>query len=126
MLIVVKPPNRQGVRYEKDRHLWRDHAAAAPPGFLRFNPGAELRLIYGGGEANVAVSVATTPTWEFVTRLPKNPIGDACLNFIRQFGVGTAHIARGGDRLGIYFLETVLPSVGSNVIYDRAVQLWRR
>ncbi len=93
----------------------------APPGFLRFNQAQSFDVIYGGGEANVAVSVANygLPV-EYVTRLPKNAIGDACLNFIRQFGVGTSHIVRGGDRLGIYFLETGAAQRGSNVIYDRA------
>jgi 2-dehydro-3-deoxygluconokinase len=93
----------------------------APPNFLRFVQANSFDVIYGGGEANVAVSAANfgLPV-EFVTRLPKNDIGDACLNFIRQYGVGTRHIVRGGDRLGIYFLETGAVQRGSKVIYDRA------
>jgi len=57
---------------------------------------------------------------EYVTRLPQNDIGDACLNFLRQYGIGTHHIIRGGDRLGIYFLETGAAQRGSKVVYDRA------
>ncbi len=93
----------------------------APPGFQRFTQARSFDVIYGGGEANVAVSAANygLPV-EYITRLPTNDIGDACLNFIRQYGVGTSHIVRGGDRLGIYFLETGAVQRGSKVIYDRA------
>ncbi len=93
----------------------------APPGFLRFTQARSFDLIYGGGEANVAASCANygLPV-EYVTRLPANDLGDACLNYIRQFGVGTRHIERGGDRLGIYFLEVGAVQRGSKVIYDRA------
>jgi 2-dehydro-3-deoxygluconokinase len=93
----------------------------APPGFLRFTQARSFDVIYGGGEANVAASCANygLPV-EYVTRLPANDIGDACLNYIRQWGVGTRHIVRGGDRLGIYFLEVGAVSRGSKVIYDRA------
>jgi len=92
----------------------------APPGFQRFVQARSLEVLYGGGEANVAVSCANygLPV-EYITRLPANDIGDACLNYIRQFGVGTSHIARGGERLGIYFLETGATQRGSKVIYDR-------
>jgi 2-dehydro-3-deoxygluconokinase len=93
----------------------------APPNFLRFVQANSFDAIYGGGEANVAVSAANfgLPV-DYVTRLPKNDIGDACLNFIRQHGVGTRHVVRGGDRLGIYFLENGAVQRGSKVIYDRA------
>ena len=93
----------------------------APPGFLRFTQARNFDVIYGGGEANVAASCANygLPV-EYVTRLPANDIGDACLNYIRQWGIGTKHIVRGGDRLGIYFLEVGAVSRGSKVIYDRA------
>jgi 2-dehydro-3-deoxygluconokinase len=69
----------------------------------------------------VAVSLANfdIPV-DFVTRLPKNDIGEACLQFLRQYGVGTSHILRGGERLGIYFLEHGSAQRGSSVIYDRA------
>jgi 2-dehydro-3-deoxygluconokinase len=93
----------------------------SPPGFQRFVQARNFDVIYGGGEANVAASLANygQPV-EYVTRLPANDIGDACLNFIRQYGVGTDHIVRGGDRLGIYFLETGAAQRGSKVVYDRA------
>jgi 2-dehydro-3-deoxygluconokinase len=93
----------------------------APPGFQRFTQTRTLEATYGGGEANVAVSLANYgETVEFVTRLPKNDLGDACLNTLRGLGVGTSHIARGGDRIGIYFLETGAAQRASKVIYDRA------
>jgi len=93
----------------------------APPGFQRFIQARSFDVIYGGGEANVAVACANfgLPV-EYVTRLPANDIGDACLNYVRQFGVGTRYVVRGGDRLGIYFLETGAVQRGSKVIYDRA------
>lgn len=93
----------------------------SPPGFQRFTQARSLDVIYGGGESNVAASLSNygLPT-EFVTRLPANDIGDACRNYLRQFGVGTQHIVRGGDRLGIYFLEVGAAQRGSKVIYDRA------
>jgi 2-dehydro-3-deoxygluconokinase len=93
----------------------------SPPDHLRFVQARSLDVVYGGGEANVAVSLANygTPV-DFVTRLPSNEIGEACLQFIRQFGVGVAKIVRGGDRLGIYFLETGAAQRPSKVIYDRA------
>ncbi len=93
----------------------------SPPNFERFSQARSLDIIYGGGEANVAVSAANygLPV-EFVTRLPANDIGDACLNFIRQYGVGTQFIARGGGRLGLYFHEFGAVQRGSKVVYDRA------
>ena len=93
----------------------------SPPNFGRFVQARSFDLIYGGGEANVAASLANygLPV-EYVTRLPANDIGDACRNFLRQYGVGTGHIVRGGERLGIYFLEMGSAQRGSKVIYDRA------
>jgi 2-dehydro-3-deoxygluconokinase len=93
----------------------------APPGFQRFTQARSLEATYGGGEANVAVSLANygEPV-EFVTRLPKNELGDACLSSLRALGVGVDQIARGGDRLGIYFLEAGAAQRASKVIYDRA------
>ena len=93
----------------------------APPGFLRFGQTNSFDVIYGGGEANVAVSLANfgVPV-NYVTRLPENDLGDACKRYVQQYGVGVEHIARGGDRLGIYFLETGAVQRGSKVIYDRA------
>lgn len=93
----------------------------SPPGFQRFVQARSFDIIYGGGEANVAASLANYghPV-EYITRLPANDIGDACLNFLRQYGIGTGHIVRGGDRLGIYFLEMGSAQRGSKVVYDRA------
>ena len=93
----------------------------SPPGFLRFGQARSFDVIYGGGEANVAVSLANfgVPV-DYVTRLPDNDLGDACIQFLRQYGVGVDKIVRGGDRLGIYFLETGAVQRGSKVIYDRA------
>jgi len=93
----------------------------APPGFQRFAQARSFEAIYGGGEANVAVSLANYgEEVEFVTRLPKNDLGEACLMSLRGYGINTQHIARGGDRIGIYFLETGAAQRGSKVIYDRA------
>jgi len=93
----------------------------SPPGFQRFVQARSFDAIYGGGEANVAATLASygVPV-EYVTRLPEHDIGAACLNFLRQYGIGTRHIVRGGDRLGIYFLEMGSAQRGSKVIYDRA------
>jgi len=93
----------------------------APPGYQRFTQARSFNAIYGGGEANVAVSLANYgEEVEFVTRLPENDLGDACLMSLRGYGVKTDHIARGGDRIGIYFLEIGAAQRGSKVIYDRA------
>lgn len=93
----------------------------SPPEQLRFSQARSFDVIYGGGESNVAVSLAHFGLEaSFVTRLPANDIGEACLNYVRQFGVDTSHIVRGGERLGIYFLEHGAVHRGSKVIYDRA------
>lgn len=93
----------------------------ATPGYLRFSQCNELSATFGGGEANVAVSLANYGMeTEFVTRLPENDIAEACIKDLHKQGVGTHHIARGGERMGIYFLETGAVSRGSKVIYDRA------
>jgi 2-dehydro-3-deoxygluconokinase len=93
----------------------------SPPGFERFVQAQRFDVVYGGGEANVAISLAHygLPV-EYITRLPANDIGDACLNYLRRYGVGTRFIVRGGDRLGIYYLEMGASQRGSKVIYDRA------
>ncbi len=93
----------------------------ATPGYLRFSQCNELSATFGGGEANVAVSLANYGMeTEFVTRLPENDIAEACIKDLHKQGVGTHHIVRGGKRMGIYFLETGAVSRGSKVIYDRA------
>jgi 2-dehydro-3-deoxygluconokinase len=93
----------------------------ATPDFLRFGQSEVFTATFGGGEANVAVSLANygIPV-DFVTRLPKNDMGTACMMDLRKFGVGISNIVWGGNRLGIYFLETGAVSRGSKVIYDRA------
>ena len=81
----------------------------------------EFDINYGGGEANVAVSLANYGhNAEFVTKVPDNPIGTAAIAALRKYGVETKHIAKGGERLGIYFLETGSAMRASSVIYDRA------
>ena len=93
----------------------------APPGFQRFTQARTFEIMYGGGEANVAASLANYgETAEFVTRLPKNDLGDACIAFLRSYGVHTDYIVRGGERLGIYFLEMGAAQRASKVVYDRA------
>jgi 2-dehydro-3-deoxygluconokinase len=93
----------------------------SPPGFLRFSQANNFDVVYGGGESNVAVSLANygVPV-DFVTRLPKNDIGACAMMELRKRGVGVDKIVYGGDRLGIYFLETGAVSRGSKVVYDRA------
>lgn len=92
-----------------------------PPNNFRFSQANSFNVNYGGGESNVAVSLANygLPV-EFVTRLPKNDIGECALMEMRKRGVGTQHITYGGERLGIYFLEIGAVSRGSKVVYDRA------
>ena len=93
----------------------------ATPDYLRFCQSDKLNATFGGGEANVAVSLANYGiATEFVTRLPKNDIARACVMDLRKYGVGTSHIVYGGDRLGIYFLETGAVARASKVVYDRA------
>lgn len=93
----------------------------ATPGYERFGQSNTLNATFGGGEANVAVSLANygIPV-SFVTRMPKNDIAKACTNELRGLGVDVNDIIYGGDRLGIYYLETGAVSRASKVIYDRA------
>lgn len=93
----------------------------ATPEFLRFSQATTLEATFGGGEANVAVSLANYGIdVRFVTSLPKNDIGEAAIATLRKYNVRTDCIHRGGDRVGIYFLETGAVSRGSKVVYDRA------
>lgn len=93
----------------------------ATPDYLRFCQCNKLSTTFGGGEANVAVSLANFGIrTEFVTRLPQNDIARACVMDLRKYGVGTSHIVYGGERMGIYFLETGAVARPSKVIYDRA------
>lgn len=93
----------------------------SPPNFKRFSQARSFDIIFGGSEANVAVSLANfkIPV-DYITKLPNNEIGDACIQFLQQFGVNTNNIVRGGDRIGIYFLEMGSSVRSSKVIYDRA------
>jgi 2-dehydro-3-deoxygluconokinase len=93
----------------------------SPPGFERFFQSPLLSATFGGGEANVAVSLAQFGhDSHYVTRVPANPIGDAALRVLRAEGVGVTHVLRGGARLGIYFAETGASQRASTVVYDRA------
>lgn len=93
----------------------------APEGYTRFVQAENFGATYGGGEANVAVSLANYgEDAAFVTKLPAHEIGQSAVNSLRRFGVDTKFIARGGDRVGIYFLEKGASQRPSKVIYDRA------
>ncbi|MFI3288079.1 MAG: sugar kinase [Rikenellaceae bacterium] len=90
-------------------------------GNRRFVQSDSFEVVYGGGEANVAVSLANYGhDAYFVSKLPKHEIGQSAVNSLRKFGVRTDYVARGGDRVGIYFLETGASMRPSKVIYDRA------
>lgn len=93
----------------------------SPPDFQRFSQANSFDVIYGGGEANVAVSLANygLPV-DYVTRMPDNDLGQACIQYLRQYGVGVDKILCGGERLGIYFLELGAMQRSSKVVYDRA------
>jgi len=93
----------------------------SPPNYQRFIQADSFDVTYGGGEANVSISLANFGLESYyVTKLPNNPIGDAALNHLRRFGVKVDYIVRGGYRLGIYFLEIGAAQRPSKVIYDRA------
>lgn len=93
----------------------------APNGYYRFFQDDQLQATFGGGEANVAVSLANYGMdASFVTKLPAHAIGQAAVNSLRKYGVDTSDIVRGGDRVGIYFLEKGASQRGSVCIYDRA------
>ena len=93
----------------------------SPPGNTRFVQSDSFDVVYGGGEANVAVSCANYGhDAYFVTKLPEHEIGQSAVNALRKYGVMTDYIARGGDRVGIYYLETGVAMRPSKVIYDRA------
>ena len=93
----------------------------APEGYLRFAQADSYGAVYGGGEANVSVSLANYGMdAAFVTKLPTHEIGQAAVNSLRKFGVNTDKIVRGGERVGIYYLEKGASMRPSKVIYDRA------
>ncbi|AKP53409.1 sugar kinase [Cyclobacterium amurskyense] len=91
------------------------------PDFKRFVQTDTFDITYGGGEANVAGALCNYGLeGTFVTKVPDNPIGQSAINHLRRYGVDTQYIARGGKRLGIYFLETGASMRASQVVYDRA------
>jgi len=93
----------------------------APNGYYRFFQNDQMQATFGGGEANVAVSLANFGLHStYVTKLPKHAIGQAAVDSLRYFGVDTGKIVRGGDRVGIYYLEKGASQRGSVCIYDRA------
>jgi len=93
----------------------------APEGYLRFIQSNKFEATFGGAEANVAVSLANyNQDVSFVSKLPNNEIGQMAINSLRQYGVNTSHIIRGGDRVGIYYCEKGASQRPSKVIYDRA------
>ncbi len=93
----------------------------SPPGFKRFSQTYQFDVVYGGGESNVAVSLANYGLNSFfASRIPSNDIGECAIMELRKRNVNTQHVLRGGERLGIYFLETGAVSRGSKVVYDRA------
>jgi 2-dehydro-3-deoxygluconokinase len=93
----------------------------ATPAYLRFSQTDTFSATFGGGEANVAVSLANYGVEvDFVTRLPQNDIAASCVAELRKRNVGVSNIVYGGERLGIYFLETGAVARPSKVVYDRA------
>lgn len=93
----------------------------APEGYLRFVQSESFEALPGGGEANVAVSLANFGlSAAYVTKLPKHDIGQLCVNQLRRYGVDTSLIVRGGERVGIYYCEKGASQRPSKVIYDRA------
>ncbi|MGQ1784139.1 MULTISPECIES: PfkB family carbohydrate kinase [unclassified Saccharicrinis] len=87
---------------------------------LRFHQADKLQVTYGGGEANVAISLSNfNVNTGIVSRFPANDIGNACIKSLKKFGVDTSQVLSGGKRLGIYFLETGADQRGSKVVYDR-------
>ncbi|MBQ6319508.1 MAG: sugar kinase [Lachnospiraceae bacterium] len=93
----------------------------APEGYYRFFQNDRLQATFGGGEANVAVSLANFGVnSKFVTKLPAHAIGEGAVSALRGLGVDTGSIVRGGERIGIYYLEKGASQRGSVCIYDRA------
>ncbi|MEJ2248238.1 MAG: sugar kinase [Candidatus Lokiarchaeota archaeon] len=92
----------------------------SPPNFKRFSQSNSFDVTYGGAEANVAVSLANFGfKVSFVTKIPQNDIGESCIQYLNKYNVKTKYVRRGGERLGIYFLEKGTTVRSSKVIYDR-------
>ena len=97
-----------------------------PFGYERYVQAKEFEASYAGAEANVAVSLACFGCdVSYVTKLPAHEIGQAAVKSIRCYGVDTSRIVRGGDRVGVYFLEKGASQRPSKVIYDRAISVSR-
>lgn len=93
----------------------------SPPGYSRIRQTHSFDVTFGGGEANVAVALSNYGLASyFISKIPRNEIGQTCVNHIRQYGVRDEYIVRAGDRLGIYYLETGASQRPSKVEYDRA------
>lgn len=93
----------------------------SPPGYSRFTQTPSFDVTFGGGEANVAVALSNFGMESyFISKVPRHEIGQACVNYLRRYGVRDDFIVRDGDRLGIYYLETGASQRPSKVIYDRA------
>ena len=92
-----------------------------PQGYLRFTQAESFEATYAGGEASVAVSLANYGMdASFVSKVPNNDLGQCAINALRKFGVNTSNVVKGGERLGIYFVEKGASQRASKVIYDRA------
>ena len=92
----------------------------SPDNNERFTQAHSYEAVYGGGEANTAVSLANfNVNVSYVTKLPEHTIGQSAINSLRQYGVGVEHIVRGGEQIGIYFLEKKTSQRPTNVIYNR-------
>ena len=92
-----------------------------PPRHERFVQAESFEAVYGGGEANTAVSLSCLGDQAvFVTKLPAHAVGQAAVDALRRYGVDTRHIVRGGERIGIYFMERGADRRPSDIIYDRA------
>ncbi len=92
-----------------------------PPGVERLTQAASLEVRFSGGEANAGVSLVNYGHRALVvSRVPASPLGEACLGYLRRFGLDTSGVAHGGTRLGIYYVETGAAQRASTVVYDRA------
>ena len=92
-----------------------------PEGYLRIVQADRFMISFAGAEANIAVSLANYGMQAtFVSKIPDNEVGDACINDLRRYGIDTSEILRGGERLGLYYVEKGASQRGSKVIYDRA------
>jgi 2-dehydro-3-deoxygluconokinase len=119
--VRVRQKTKQTTMSKKVVTLGEIMLRLSTPDFKRFVQADTFDVTYGGGEANVAAALCNYGlNGTFVTKVPDNPIGQSAINHLRRYGVDTQYIARGGERLGIYFLETGASMRASQVVYDRA------